>query len=297
MNKLSLFVRVFWKSMFSPVYYHDVVKAKFSFSLKYFLFFSFVLGLILTLSLTTVILPPLSKFSGRLQTRAAGLYPANLVITIKQGQLSTNQIEPLHFPIPYELFTDTPPAVSDQKQFYLLTIDTKASIEDYAKSQSLVFVTRDNVVMRDRESGYRLYPLKDAGNIVIDKQQVDLFLTQVLPWLNYVPWILGIVLFVGLSIFLPMTRLISLLILSLVLLAITKLMHISLSYGKIYQIGLHALTLPTLIQMFMSGLGFNPPIPFFNSLLFLFYSLIIFAELRKSPPEVINSTPPPTPNN
>ena len=65
MNKLSLFVRVFWKSMFSPVYYHDVVKAKFSFSLKYFLFFSFVLGLILTLSLTTVILPPLSKFSGR----------------------------------------------------------------------------------------------------------------------------------------------------------------------------------------------------------------------------------------
>ena len=251
MNKLSLFVRVFWKSMFSPVYYHDVVKAKFSFSLKYFLFFSFVLGLILTLSLTTVILPPLSKFSGRLQTRAAGLYPANLVITIKQGQLSTNQIEPLHFPIPYELFTDTPPAVSDQKQFYLLTIDTKASIEDYAKSQSLVFVTRDNVVM----------------------------------------------LFVGLSIFLPMTRLISLLILSLVLLAITKLMHISLSYGKIYQIGLHALTLPTLIQMFMSGLGFNPPIPFFNSLLFLFYSLIIFAELRKSPPEVINSTPPPTPNN
>lgn len=283
LKKLTTFYHAFWGSISSLTYYHDVVKAPFTFSLKYFWFFSLSFGFILTAILSTVIIPPVNAFVTRFEKRALNLYPADLVLTIKDGQLSTNVAEPLRFPLPVELFMETPGAVTDQEQQYLLTIDTKATIDDYAKSQSIVFINRDHIVIPNSDS-YRLYPIADINDMVITKAAADAFLQKLFPLLHILPFLIVAGLFMVLSIILPISRLLSLLVLSVILLVFARLLKLPLSYTKIYQIGLHGLTLPTLIQVIMISLHLESPIPFFNSILFILYTLVILAELRKPTP-------------
>lgn len=282
MKQLNIFFRTFWKSVSSLAYYRDVVKAPFSFSFKYFIFFSFLLGLTLAISSSLAILPPVSKFTARLSTRSQTLFPPDLVITIKNGELSTNAIEPLKFPIPFELFTDTPPAISDQKQLYLATIDTKARAADFSKSQSLVLLTKTSIVVKDEDSDYRIFPLKDLDDVTFDKAVVDEFLRTIRPLLGFIPALIILVLLGVFLVLLPISRLLSLLFLSLVLLIAAQVMKVILPYSKIYQIGLHALTLPTLIQIGLTVIGVVPPIPFFNSILYLLLALAILAEFKRS---------------
>lgn len=282
LKKLSTYNYVFWKSISSFKYYQDVVKTKFSFSFKYFWTFSLFLGLIISIPLNFTVIPAVNQFVNRAQTRLPNLYPQDLVITIKDGQVSTNVAEPLRFPIPYELFTDTPPAISDQKQQYLITIDTNAQVENYKSSQSLIFITRDNLVItEDLDGSYRLFPISDIDDITIDKPQIDSLVNLLLPWFKYLPWLLGIIIFLVFIIFLPLLRLISLVFLSLILLVGANLLKLNLNYKKIYQIGLHSLTLPTLIQVGIAAFGLVIPIPFFTSIVFLLYTLVILADMWK----------------
>lgn len=289
MQKFNIFFRTFWKSISSFSYYHDIVKAKFSFSFKYFVLFNFLLGIFSTIAITMTISPPLNRFVSRFKNRARSLYPADLQIEIKQGELSTNVAEPFHVPIPFELFTEVPPAISDQKQQYLLTIDTQANIEDFSKSQSVILLTKDNLAVVDENNGFRVYPLKDAQNFSLNKKVVDQMLDKILPLVDYALPVLTLTILSFFILFWPVGKLVGLLWLSLLVLMISKLMKLSLSYRKIYQIGLHALTLPVLIQYLLTALKINPPVLFFNSLLYILYSLVILAELKKTPPKQIDA--------
>lgn len=292
MKKLNTFFRIFWKSISSLAYYRDVVKAPFSFSLKYFAAFSIIMGLLLTVVTSLVILPPVTKFATRLATRAQILFPPDLVITVKNGELSTNVAEPLRFPIPFELFTDQTPAISDQKQIYLMTIDTEARAADFPKMQSIILVTKTSLVISDERDDYRIFSLKDFDDTTLDKPAVDQFITTLLPLLRLLPALLVTFLLGVFLVLLPLTRLLSLLLLSLLLAIAAKLMNISMTYSKLYQIGLHALTLPILIQIILTSVGLTPQIPFFNSILYLLLTLAILAELKKSSPQILSSNPP-----
>lgn len=269
--------------MFSFSYYHNVVKAPFGFSMKYFLVFSLLLGLAITTIGSAVTIQLVQPFLERIEKRAHNLYPDELVLTIKSGELSTNATEPLRFPIPFELFTEVPPAIPDREQQYLVTIDTKASIDDYKKYQSVVLLTKTNAVVLDDNGGYRVYPFKKIDDLTVNKQKVNEVVDKLLPYLKYIPVLIAATLFVIFVPLMTLMRLLSLLFLSLVLLIPVNIMNLSFSFKKVYQIGLHALTLPTLIQIVMVTFDLNPPIPFFNSLLFLLYCLIILAELKKTP--------------
>lgn len=280
-RKLTVLNRTLWKSLSSLSYYLDVVKSPFSFSAKYFTAFSLLLGTLLTVSISLSVLPSVNMVVSRLQKRAGSLYPPDLIIMVKNGNLSTNVTEPLRFSIPYELFTDTPPAVADDKQSYLLTIDTKGSINDFPKNRSAIFITKNQFAISDNQDGYRVYPLDEKTNTIINKAAVDKFLKQSLPLLTFLPFLLVVVLFVVFALFLPLTRLVTLLFLTLVLLVAVRLMRLSLGFAKLYQIGLHALTLPTLVQIGMVAFDIAPRIPFFNSILYLLYALVILSSLRE----------------
>ena len=284
MKKLATFSHVFWNSISSFTYYHEVVKARFSFSFKYFLMFSFILGTLLTIIISVTFVPDVNAFLRRFALRAPALYPNDLVITVKDGKLTTNVTEPLRFPVPLELLSDTPGVVSDQNQEYLVTIDTNAQINDYTKSNSLIFVTREQVVIPDNDGvGFRVYPISSFNDGTIDKATVTRLLDTLSPWYSFIVPVLIFILWFTLTVLLSMVRLISLGVLTLILRLPAFFMHLPLSYSKLFQIGLHALTLPTLIQILMTSFELYPPIPFFNSIVFLLYSLVILSELKRKP--------------
>jgi len=283
MNKFKTFAHAFSKSLTHLNYYRELLNTRFSFSLKYFWVFSLCIGLVTTISTSIVLLPGLNKIIARVDKRLVALYPQDLVIKIENGRLTTNAPEPLSIPIPYELFTDTPPAISDQKQTFLLTIDTDAPIDDFNKYNSLIFANSRNLALVDRDGTYRIYDLKEAPDMTVDRPLVEKYYDQFRPLLNYIPALLVLVLTLVFILFLPLTRLVSLLFLSLFLLLAAKVMNLTLSFSKIYQIGLHSLTLPVLIQIALSSFQLNIPVPFFFSIMFILYNLVIFATLKQPP--------------
>lgn len=285
MRKLAAFFYILRKSVFAVSYYQEIINAPLRFSLKYYLSFSLLLGCLLTIGLSVIIVPPLRNFSARLKTRAFDLYPLDLVLTVKNGELSTNTAEPIHFPLPYELFTDTPPAVTDQAQQYLLTIDTSGSPNDFPDSRSVVLLTKFAIVVGEGmvSERYSVYPLKELADLRLDKVQFDRMVSTMMPILDVLPAIVIAVLSVMLIFFLPISRLLFLAVLSVLLIPAARLLNLTLSYKKLFQLGLHALTLPTLIQIVMYASGLIPPLPFFTSTLFYLFMLVVFAELRKKP--------------
>jgi len=283
MKKIITFSYVFRKSLFSLSYYKDVVKSRFKFSLKYFLIFCLLTGFLSLLSISLSVIPEVNVFITRFKNNAYTLYPSDLIITVKNGQLTTNVTEPFRVPIPYALFTQNPPAISDQKQIYLVTIDTKASPQDFTKSQSLMLITKDKyVIASDNLNGVREESLKNLGDLVIDKKFIDQKLNSIMPVLNYASLILMAILALVFLILMPVVRLMSLFVYSLILLIPARMMGLTLNFAKIYQIGLHALTLPLILQMTLLAFGVYPAIPFFGSIVFLLYNLVILAELNKT---------------
>src|SRR3989344_4178481 len=144
MKKIKRFFTIFKRSLLDPKYYHDILKAKFSFSLKYLYTLLFFLALIHALIFSAqiaVFIPLIPRFIETAKTVVQNTYPDELVITIKDGQLSTNVKEPYSIPLPKEF-----PDIFDQN---LITIDTKAQVSDYPKYQSLALVTKDSIAFFD----------------------------------------------------------------------------------------------------------------------------------------------------
>ena len=271
--------------MFSFKYYRDVVTAPFSFSLKFFIAFSFFVGFLITISLGMAIYSPIQVFTTRFQERANTLYPQDLTITIKNGELTTNAKQPYHFSIPFELFLPQAPAIPDDKQEYFLTIDTKATPDTYKANRSFFLLTRDSLVIPTNDEATQTIPFKQFDDLVINKTTVDGFINHVLPLLHLLfPLTIASLLFFLIVIW-PLARFVGLVFLSLLLRPISRLMGLQLPFKKILQISLHSHLLPVFIQITMFLFGLQPPILFFNALLFLLYNLIIFAELKSSVPQ------------
>lgn len=280
LGKLKIFLRSFHGSVTTLSYYEDVTRANLIFSVKYYVLYSLFLGLILSLVTALLILPTLTTVVSRFKSKAPGLFPSDLIITLKDGKIATNVTEPLRFPIPFELFVSPQPAIPDQKQVYLITIDTASTPDAYPETQSVLFFTRDYLVMPDEHNQYRTYPLKEFGDVTLDKQAFDSLVQKILPFTD----IIGPVAIIAIScIFMlawPIYRILGILGLSVVVYGASRIMHLPYTYRTVFQIGLHSSTLPFLIQIGAVGLGIFPLFPFFTSIVYLLYNLLILAHLR-----------------
>ncbi len=289
MSKLKTFFYSFWHSCTDVSYYQELLTTKFSFSLKYlgFLFFliSLVNGIIFATSVASF-LPQVPLFITKVKSTVRSLYPAELVVTVKNGAISINQPEPYTIDFPKEFISDK--EKEDMKLSHLITIDTHATLDDYKKFQSAVLVTRNAFIYPDRNGVRVQYLDEKTPETTIDRQLFDDIIAKIEPYFDYLPKILtGIVIaavvlfpFVG-----AWTSLIGslfyLLIMTLVSLLLAKILKKQLPYRTLYRLSLHALTAP-IVLTFILGLA-NIHIPFLYSILYLLWMGIILSKLPQSP--------------
>ena len=79
-------------SVYDPEYYKGLLKKPFSYSLKYFFFLALSLAFIGALLSLFTVLPNLNSFLQELGPKILSHYPQDLVITIKDGVVSTSGI-------------------------------------------------------------------------------------------------------------------------------------------------------------------------------------------------------------
>lgn len=285
-NKLKRFFQVVWHSAIDFPYYKDIFQAPFSFSLKYLFVLLFLVNLIAGIffaqKLSTLI-PRIPTIVNDIKIMAKEFFPDDLVITINNGKIRTNVDEPYFIKLPKKWST------TDNKEFsHFITIDTKANVEDIKKYKTVMLITKSNIVIVDKDTGYRVQTLDQIkGYYQIDKYIYNNILKKLFPYLNYltiviyVLMIITIIIFPVLAVFFVLSgKFFYLLFFCLILLFISKLMKTKLGYRKIFQLSLHGLTVPIILSTISGWFNFSLP-DFSSTLIFLLFMSVVVSQFKE----------------
>lgn len=283
-SKFKRFLTITWRSAIDFSYYKDIVKAPFSFSLKYLFFLSFVINIVSGIIFSQTIfkfIPQIPEKVEQIKKIAKEFYPDDLIITLNNGKLRTNVDEPYFIEFPANSNTD-------KNLVHLITIDTKASVEDIKKYKTAVLVTDNALVFPDKNAGYRIQFLSDIkGYYSINQHTYNMIISKFFPYLNYLPYVAYTLIIASILIFPFFMALLSLfghliyvLIMGLALWLMVKLMKLEMSYGKIIQLSLHGLTIPIVFSIASQWFNFSMP-NLSYSLIFLLLMTVCLSKLKE----------------
>jgi hypothetical protein len=257
------------KSIYSPDYYKKVTEEKFTASLSYFVSLVLVVSLAISAIISFRLLPfaktALNNFGPELVKR----FPENLVVTIKNGQASTNSEEPVL--IPFNLGTSTPELPEN-----LLVIDTKNPFNDarFREARTLIYLTKDTIFVANKDGGIEQSQSLSTPDLVIDRAFILRWLGELGPLLSWIPFIIVLSIFL-VSLWFSSLILLELILAALIIMFASRLRSTPLDYKKAYQVGLHAVT-PQLLLSILTAVSPALFFPFVTPVIGLSLTVLIF---------------------
>lgn len=243
MQKIKTFFNTFYKSLTSPKYYGDILQAKFSFSLKYFLVLVLITSLANTAVLSFYSFPTLVNTIKKVREQALNLYPKDLVITAKEGRLSANQESPIIMPFP------------DKDGENILVFDLNGTIDDLKTYNTTALINRSNIIVAGEGGQIRVQPLKDIPDGSLTYDDFSKTLTKFKNLTYYIPAFLTIAMFINVFLVLLILGLTYSTILSIILWTFSKRIGFKITFVKLNQISLHAITLAILLEPVSKAFG------------------------------------------
>jgi hypothetical protein len=283
MKKLKAAAYVLGKSLTSPQYYKDLLAVDFKFSLKYFVILAVIASLA---TLPRTVEPLINDFTNQANSffqEILDYYPENLVVTISDEKLSINEPEPYFIPLP-EALEDTNEVDSETVE-NLLVIDSKGTIDDLKTHSTLILVNEKNILVKESNK-IEVFPLEGIPNTEITKPMVGELIDRVKPIVEVLPYIFIVLAFVASLFYYFGIRAIYLVFVATIFLVIGSIKKLNIPFKKYYQIGIHAMTMPLLIEILADLFQFPINIPFWFlavNLLMGFMGLFFIAKEKQSP--------------
>lgn len=297
MNRLKTFFYVLKNTFTNPSYYATILKAPFSFSLKFFLVYQVLFALITVVIFGFVALKPFSTLVNNAPAILIESYPPRLEVTVKNGEVSTNVKEPYAIPLRsvekvYDKYTKDVKGAASDNITNLVVIDTKGRIEDFRSYQTVMLVTKRHITTLDDNGKIQTMELNNVSNLVINKKVVEKFADQVRPFLGYVIPTLSMLLFLFIFLFFTTGRLMYLIFGAACLLVSAKLMSYPLTYKKSYQMGLHLVVVTGTLFGVLSLLQVPLQYPFLYTSVFVLIGVLILNSLKRqgAPPREVRVT-------
>lgn len=292
MKKIKAFFYVLSKSVTSPKYYNDLLGTNLAFSIKYFL----VLALFASMFTTAVtFVPQMSKIKEGVDSFIAHtleVFPDDFVITTKSGELSINKPEPYIIPMPQisKEERETDQEIPAQKiPANVVVFDANGTIENLESYDTFLLVNKSNILAMGTNK-IEVYPLKNLPDGELTKKDLVEFTDSIKPIASAIPYIVLALATISAVFYYFGFRLFYLLFVGLILFVVGRLRGLNLGFGRYYQIGLHALTLPLLVEIAVDTLEISFTLP----LWFLTINLIIgvAAVFALTPKTSISQVPP-----
>lgn len=249
MKKVKTFLHVFRQSLLpQPKYYRKILRADFSFSLKYFVTLIFLLNIVFFgLFFGGWLKKPYDHLSLKAVESALSSYPDNLTVEVMDGTLTTN------YDHPYFLWGE------DEGGPVLLAVVSETSTpEEISEFETPVMFTGTDLVFSDTGRGTVSNVLPYGGlNLTVDKASVDSLLVgleKVKPFLLILSFLFALIiapLLVTVGIF------IYLVILSLFCYFVFSLYSKKNNFKNTLQLALHSATLPFLTKYTLLGFGYD----------------------------------------
>lgn len=245
--KFRTFIRTYIKTITEPGYYRHILKANFSFSVKYFLCFYFLISLISTLDYTLNLKPQIADFSQNAIHELTTNYPPDLVLNLSsQGLVVEGASEPIQVPFPQ--FLSEPQLTQDYE--YFIHIDSQT---EFPRSKALITLAQNDLIVRQPDGTKQSLPYSEIeGDITINKAAISLFTSSLQSTLDtlikYSPLIFG----VATLILMPTIAALTLVFFSLFIWLSLNFSQRRFTYKKSYQIGLHLITFAETVILIQS---------------------------------------------
>lgn len=114
-------------------------------------------------------------------------YPDEMVVTVKNGEVSTNMKEPVYIEVPATLKSFLKPEKKGEiEQFnlqnhHLAVIDTQADVTDFGQYRTLVLISKDFVVYYKNNEGEKTFEsIPSDMNFVLNEQEIRNGLDKIL---------------------------------------------------------------------------------------------------------------------
>jgi hypothetical protein len=276
-KKLKAFGYVYYKSLTSFSYYRDILKTRFKFSVKYFLFLAVVITLITTIKTAITMVPDISKKMGGFVTSIKNFYPNDLVFTIKNGEWSVNRPEPFVVALPQT--EEVKQATTTPKN--IIVFYNTGTIEDLKTLDTMVLVNKVNVLYRDGE-GIGGYPIKNLPDSRFDKSEANKIvasfdsIVRVLPVLFVIGMIFVLLLcnIVGRAFYFAW--------IGFLVWLITRLTGQKFDYKNSVKIAVHSATLSITVAVLLEIFSVTLPIALWFSLTNLLFAVLVLVNMKKS---------------
>ncbi len=285
-QKLYRFLKNVFYGFTSAKFYQNLLRAPFSFSLKYFGFLIFLISVVYTIYFSVLGFPWVNKFLDNAPNLVKNLIPADYALEIKSGEANFMGKEPFLISIRdmyKNIGTDTTEKVTPAN---FLTIDTKTpfSESEYRKFDTILWLTKTSLIMPDKNNpastNITIVPLKELGDMGLINQKIVLTtLTSSLPILRNIVKAVFFALLPLFFLFFLSTKLINVLVIGTLFFWLAKLAKFAVPLHKSWQLTIHASTLPVLIETVVHLTNTTIGIPFWYTLLTL---IIIFFFLRNT---------------
>lgn len=271
------FTRTFIKSLTEPQYYRDVLEAKFSFSLKYFLFFYFLLALVTSVFFWVQDVPGIRTTAQDVIHQLTTDYPNDLVLKLENGTLVVEGVDqPVIVPFPNALSD----IKSDSGFEHLAAIDTTTQI---AAENTFLTFTQNEVILRNPDGTKQSYPFESfSESITIDRNTIQLITSASQSYIDLVIRYLPFGLFLILAIFQTLGSLFSLLIYSMLTYVVSGLIRRQLTYKKAFQLGLHTITFAETVHFLQDHLFPSMDISMFFPVAFFGATFIALWSIKPS---------------
>ncbi|MCK9379426.1 MAG: DUF1189 domain-containing protein [Candidatus Moranbacteria bacterium] len=271
------------KSIYSPEYYQELENKPLSSSFGYYFKFSVILSVILSIIFSFVAFFAIKTFTKTLIPEILEKYPQELEIKIQNGVASTNVAEPYFIKIP----ASDKDKVKDKENFLAIDTTSKVGIDDFEKYNTLLLLTKNNLVFEKSNGQVSIQSLDKVGNFTLNKTELAAFFAKASPYIKWIFPFLLLGIFIGLMFF-SAFRLIYFLFAALLVWIVASIKKIPLGYSKSYQLTLHLATLPTIITF----------IPFFTFRFLFSFIIIILAIINlKTKNEITPKLPASTTEN
>jgi hypothetical protein len=268
---MKTFFRAFYKSILSPPYYTDIMAARPSFSIKYYIILALILTVVNTIVGAINYAPSLKRDLTASSEEIIQSFPQDLELNITPAGITANKDFPL--------IAQTPSALKGLPK-NLAVIDPNGEVGMLQKYDALVLINNSYIIVGD-SNNIQTVPLKDLPETTINYDKMQ-NLSETLSFVAKFAWLFTSGAFVLSGIFnFFVWRLIYLAAFSL---GIWLMYKTSVgSYVKSLQINLHSITLPLLISTILGIGGIYIPFPGWFLLIHTVFTFYVLSRLEKSP--------------
>jgi hypothetical protein len=286
MGVIKTYLNLLVRSTTSLDFYLHLRERPFRSSLKFFLASLMLVGLVGGLYQTKTLLFPLKDLLVVLPNKLADIYPADLTIYIKGGNLSINQTEPYYIPLEqFDNFLNDLKhqikGVTTARPTYFMVIDTSASLDEFYSYQTFMLLTKNNLIYFNQAGHAEVVPLGNLTDTTISRQAINIVLSKVTPALKSLWLGLVAVFIIAATIFIPLLVFIQVVFYTLLSFPIAYLLRLKLPFVKLLQINLHLFVPFAFMIGLLSLAGLNHPLVDLSYPILFLVDIILLLTLKE----------------